>query len=64
MPESIAVAHKTLSLISMDSGVCHYIWETFPYVISPTLVFAYYYAHYQYIRCYIFTLYLNQFCIT
>jgi hypothetical protein len=28
------------------SGLCHYIWETFPYVNSPTLVLAYYYAHY------------------
>jgi hypothetical protein len=41
MLKSFAVAHKILSLISMSRDVCHYIWETFPYVISPTLVFAY-----------------------
>jgi hypothetical protein len=63
MLTSIAVARKTISFLSMNCGVCHYIWETFSYVMSPTLVFAYYYAHYQYIHCYILTLYFNQFCI-
>jgi hypothetical protein len=33
-------------------------------VNSPTLVFAYYYAYHQYLRSYIVTIYINQFCIT
>jgi hypothetical protein len=34
--------------LTTKSGLCPYIWETFPYVFSPTLAVAYYHAHFQY----------------